>query len=52
MRKLDLTKLNFSGKIISSEEALADVEPYFTDEEIEEIEKQLKKDKMLFKKDK
>ena len=27
-RRLDFSKLNFSGKFISTEEALKDVEPY------------------------
>ena len=35
--KLDFSKLNFSGKFISTEEALKDVEPFFTEEELRKI---------------
>ena len=33
-RKLDFSKLNFSGRIISTEEALKDVEPFKLSEEV------------------
>ncbi|HBJ1652543.1 hypothetical protein [Clostridium botulinum] len=33
-RRLDFSKLNFSNRIISSEEALKDVEPFDFDKEI------------------
>lgn len=47
MRKLDINKvLNRNGyKIVSSEEALKDVEPFYTEEEIEKILKEKNKDK-------
>ena len=33
-KRLDLSKLNFSGRIISTEEALKDVEPFKLSEEV------------------
>ena len=33
-RRLDFSKLNFSGRIISTEEALKDVEPFKLSEEV------------------
>ena len=33
-RRLDFSKLNFSGRIISTEEALKDVEPFNLEEEV------------------
>ena len=37
MRKLDFSKIK-NRKIVSTEEALADVEPFLTDEELNNIE--------------